>query len=597
MVTKVVCYTAGSGSIVLPADFSAPWTIHVIGAGGKPTGSVYTDGAGGGGAYSAITNSDRTLTSGQTVYYNVASGGTTGDTWFNGTANSAPTLASDGCLAKPGASPNFSYVGGAGGQASSGVGSVKYSGGTGGSTGTYSYTVGGGGGGAAGPNGNGGDGRNGLINTAYTGGGGGGANGGSTGGIGDGIANGGAGGNGRLGSGGGAGGTTSADAADGGADTGAGGGGAYNATHPGGGDGALDPIWIQTSDSAKYGPSGGGGGGFSNTAAGGNGLPASGGTGAGGGAGGVSNAATAGNGLLVIEYTASSTSYTLTSAAGSYSETGQAAGLKRGLKVTATAGAFTLSGQTAALLYNNVAALSAGAGTFTETGVAASLKWARVTQAETGEITLDGQDANLGNVITYSISAETASYRIASATTRLISSASVSEAKRSSVTQSLRRELQKQETPEALLVFLTISHPTLEQSIRVVSDPDNFVYGGETFVGFLFDIEILSDRDRPPQGRLIVQNVDRRMSQAIRNLTGPLRLKIEIIPMSEFDLTVNPRTELSTANVAYTADKLYIIDIEMDALQISGRLVSWDYTQEMWPGVRASQNRAPGLFI
>jgi hypothetical protein len=111
----------------------------------------------------------------------------------------------------------------------------------------------------------------------------------------------------------------------------------------------------------------------------------------------------------------SSTSYTLTASAGSFSMTGIAAGLRYDRLLTAAAGSFTMTGvaaslersytlvaaagsfgvtgNDAALLYGR--AVVAGAGAFTLTGVAAGLLASRVLTAEVGTFALSGQDAGM----------------------------------------------------------------------------------------------------------------------------------------------------------------------------------------------------------
>jgi len=161
---------SNSGAYSIPGDFVSFISVEAVGAGGyglNNNGSSTPSGGGGGGGYSKST-SVTGLTAGQTVYTQVSSGG---DTWFNTVANSAPTLSSQGVLAKAGSTATSS-IGGLGGQAASGVGDgVKYSGGQGGSGATSSGC--GGGGGAAGPGGNGGNGGNGLNGTNLGAGGGG----------------------------------------------------------------------------------------------------------------------------------------------------------------------------------------------------------------------------------------------------------------------------------------------------------------------------------------------------------------------------------------------------------------------------------------
>jgi len=161
---------------------------------------------------------------------------------------------------------------------------------------------------------------------------------------------------------------------------------------------------------------------------------------------------------------------------------------------------------------------------------------------------------------------------------------------------SLQRELQRQSSQEAVLAFVTISHEDITDPIRVVTDTKDFVYDGYTWTGFWFDIQILSDNERPPETRIRVANVDRKVGSALKAIVSPARFKIELLPLSDFDTTVEPRTLISSANVAYTADHLYLIDIESDDLEVTGRIVSWNYVQELWPGVRATQARCPGLY-
>jgi hypothetical protein len=159
------------------------------------------------------------------------------------------------------------------------------------------------------------------------------------------------------------------------------------------------------------------------------------------------------------------------------------------------------------------------------------------------------------------------------------------------------RELQKPETEEALLVFLTISNTNLQESVRVVSDPENFVLDGKEFQGFSFSITLLSDNDSAPKASLTIQNVDERIGQTLLDTVDPIYLKLEVIPLSEFNMKEYPRTELDSPSVrVYTASYLRLTEITGNVLSISGTLRSWDYTQETWPGMTGTEDRLPGLY-
>lgn len=90
---------------------------------------------------------------------------------------------------------------------------------------------------------------------------------------------------------------------------------------------------------------------------------------------------------------AAATAYTLTAAGGAFSLTGQAAAVKAGRVVPAAAGAVSLAGQAAALTAGRV--IPADAGAVALTGQPAGLTAGRVIAASVGDVSLTGQAASL----------------------------------------------------------------------------------------------------------------------------------------------------------------------------------------------------------
>lgn len=155
----------GSNTYTIPDDWSDTNTIACVGGGGDG-GSRRASGAratgGGGGGYSASTITG--YTPGASISYSVGAAG--GDTWFQSTGT---LLAKGGSSGNSGTSGSTTS-GGTGGQAASGIGTTKFSGGDGGSV-TANVSAATGGGGAAGQHG---DGANGTstssVNTDTAGG-------------------------------------------------------------------------------------------------------------------------------------------------------------------------------------------------------------------------------------------------------------------------------------------------------------------------------------------------------------------------------------------------------------------------------------------
>lgn len=160
----------------------------------------------------------------------------------------------------------------------------------------------------------------------------------------------------------------------------------------------------------------------------------------------------------------------------------------------------------------------------------------------------------------------------------------------------IRDDLEQESSPHSILAFLTVTHPSLVEPIRVVSDVIDYLWGGFTWTGVPFDFVQLSDDDGAATAEIRVQNVDRRIGAILRALPDRAALKLDILSSSDFDLSVEPRAEIGTAQPVYSFSHVELVDVTANAVEISGRVFLRDPTQEPWPGVFATQSRLPGLF-
>lgn len=160
----------------------------------------------------------------------------------------------------------------------------------------------------------------------------------------------------------------------------------------------------------------------------------------------------------------------------------------------------------------------------------------------------------------------------------------------------LRRQFLLQESGEAIIAFLTISHSSLADPIRVAGDGADYLFQGETWTGFPFGFSLLTDEDGSPRCQIDVQNVDRRIGDALKALSSPARVRLDLVAASEFDQTATPRVALGTPPIEYTARHLFLVNVSVTAATVTGDVVSWDYFQTTWPARLATQDRYPGLF-
>lgn len=165
------------------------------------------------------------------------------------------------------------------------------------------------------------------------------------------------------------------------------------------------------------------------------------------------------------------------------------------------------------------------------------------------------------------------------------------------ITPQIRDDLESHTSPNALLAFITINHRNLAQPIRVVSDPIDFVVGGERYIGCPFEFKLLTDEDEAPRSQIRIQNVDRMIGEAIRSVKERAQVRLEIRTTADFNLSVVPRTEIpGGSSVIYGFRYFELIDVTVTSLDVTGTVMLRDYTQEPWPGRRATQSRTPGLF-
>lgn len=160
------------------------------------------------------------------------------------------------------------------------------------------------------------------------------------------------------------------------------------------------------------------------------------------------------------------------------------------------------------------------------------------------------------------------------------------------------REMGRANSADAYLVFLKISHPNLLGELCIVSDNANYTLLGQDYIGFEFGIALLSEADQLPSTQLSIQNVDRRLGDALISLIMPPRINIAVIALSQFDTSVEPRVSLNPGSeeYVYEAKHLYLNDTHFDELTVTGKIVSWDYSQEPYPGITATKDKFPGLY-
>lgn len=152
-------------------------------------------------------------------------------------------------------------------------------------------------------------------------------------------------------------------------------------------------------------------------------------------------------------------------------------------------------------------------------------------------------------------------------------------------TLAARAALNTQETGEAFLVLLTLSHESLAEPLRVTSDAVETHSRGETFHPFPFALTLPDDGEgKSPEARLVIDNIDRQIVQAVRALPSAPAALIEIVRAADPDTVEAHFADFRLTGVTY------------DSRVVEGVLGIEDFTAEPFPAAVFSPSLFPGLF-
>jgi Domain of unknown function (DUF1833) len=152
------------------------------------------------------------------------------------------------------------------------------------------------------------------------------------------------------------------------------------------------------------------------------------------------------------------------------------------------------------------------------------------------------------------------------------------------ISPTLLRAIAAQESDEVLVVLLTLSHPSIDEPLRVCNDSQDVVSRGETFLSLPFIVTMPDDSPTSvPQVNITLDAIDRSFIQAIRSIDSAPSLLMELVLASDPD-SVEMDWDFVLRNVEY------------DAFSITGTLSYEQILDEPYPGDEVTPSTLPGVF-
>jgi Domain of unknown function (DUF1833) len=141
----------------------------------------------------------------------------------------------------------------------------------------------------------------------------------------------------------------------------------------------------------------------------------------------------------------------------------------------------------------------------------------------------------------------------------------------------LKRQLFTPYRDEDVRFLITADHASFDDPFRFVSGTpyefETLTSNGEVFQCFPFSITLLSDDDSEPTATLRIQNVDDRIGSILLALPDEaLSVTIQVVMTSTPDV------------IEYEATGLELVDVEVNAMVVSGKLTMRGAGTEPCPG-------------
>lgn len=148
------------------------------------------------------------------------------------------------------------------------------------------------------------------------------------------------------------------------------------------------------------------------------------------------------------------------------------------------------------------------------------------------------------------------------------------------------RVLLSRESGEAIIVLITIMHPSLPEPVRLcLNQPGkDITSNGEVFKATFFDVRLVSDTEEQPSARLTVANVNREVGALIDGLDDAPTITIDIV------LASNPD------RIEKSFPQLLLRRASWDASMAEGDLGVEDYDNTPWPGMAVTPALFPAMF-
>ena len=154
------------------------------------------------------------------------------------------------------------------------------------------------------------------------------------------------------------------------------------------------------------------------------------------------------------------------------------------------------------------------------------------------------------------------------------------------------------ETGRVPILLITFNHADMPAPIRISTDPTQRILETDTVIAYgtisrgnIFSflpvrIKLPDDTDAGPgEMQLELDNVDRTLTETIREIFSPISVKVEVVMDNALDTVDLEWPEYMLTNIQY------------NATTITGTMTLENLLREPFPGLMFTPSTAPGVFL
>ncbi len=154
-----------------------------------------------------------------------------------------------------------------------------------------------------------------------------------------------------------------------------------------------------------------------------------------------------------------------------------------------------------------------------------------------------------------------------------------------SVSTKIQRAVYAQQTDECFITLLRITHDELTDDIRVSSDGVNTTHDGDEYISCEFGVALPNDSDEAaPRSKLVIQNVDRTIVEAIRSVDSEVTVFMSVVLASDPDI-------VEIGPIEYTLKQA-----DYDVLEVEGDIEGPNILGDPFPPNSFTPASHSGLF-